>query len=192
MFMWTALTSKAWLCPVISLHGSLFLIFYLLFFPRIKVTVAVKPSSEMRALSSSFLNEMVIHTFFKKKIFFVGMWCFSFKSLFLFCLSLPSVLFHTWDFSILILHSLSWHHCLVFQLNVLGVFSCSENNPLNECCELSVISLVASGHEWCQHLSMRSILCLWYEAENLQWRQEWTQRTKQNILHSWFPMIHGV
>lgn len=64
------------------------------------------------------------------------MWCFSFKSLFLFCLSLPSVLFHTWDFSILILHSLSWHHCLVFQLNVLGVFSCSENNPLNECCEL--------------------------------------------------------
>lgn len=119
----------------------------------------------------------------KKDFFFVGMWCFSFKSLFLFCLSLPSVLFHTWDFSILILHSLSWHHCLVFQLNVLGVFSCSENNPLNECCELSVISLVASGHEWCQHLSMRSTVRLWYEAENLQWRRV---NTKDQTKHFTF------
>lgn len=36
IFTWTALPSKAWLCPVISLHGSVFLIFYLLFFLHIK------------------------------------------------------------------------------------------------------------------------------------------------------------
>lgn len=45
-----------------------------------------------------------------------------------FCFAFPCQrIFHTWHAPIKNLHSLSWHHLLIFCFNTLSVFTCSEN-----------------------------------------------------------------
>lgn len=144
--LWTTPTSKIWLKLVISSHRSVFLIFPLCLPPLLSHCCCQSIHRETRVLNSSSL--------FWNRWWFICLkmtyFCWEFEvltsSCFLFCLSLPEKFFHTWYFHIMNLHSLSWHHLLIFWLNILSVFSCSENSPLSEHYDPSVPSPFAAGH----------------------------------------------